>query len=88
MALEEQLINPIERSLLTDLVGLYTCDLKTEKHLRGLSSNGTETYAKLLGNPQSLISRPFLSQRKFSKLSRRRLILRMHSRRVCEKRKT
>ena len=33
MTLEEQLINPIERSLLTDLVGLYTCDLKTEKHL-------------------------------------------------------
>jgi hypothetical protein len=33
MTLDEQLINPIERSLLTDLVGLYTCDLTTEKHL-------------------------------------------------------
>lgn len=35
MALEEQLINPIERSLLTDLVGLYTCDLETERHIPG-----------------------------------------------------
>ncbi len=25
-------INPIERSLLTDLVGLYTCDLSRESH--------------------------------------------------------
>ncbi len=33
MTLDEQFINPIERSLLTDLVGLYTCDLTTEKHL-------------------------------------------------------
>ena len=33
MTLDERFINPIERSLLTDLVGLYTCDLSTEKHL-------------------------------------------------------
>jgi len=33
MTLEERFINPIERSLLTDLVGLYTCDLSTEEHL-------------------------------------------------------
>ena len=33
MTLEERFINPIERSLLTDLVGLYTCDLETEEHL-------------------------------------------------------
>ena len=26
-------INPIERSLLSDLVGLYTCDLKQAVHL-------------------------------------------------------
>lgn len=25
-------INPIERSLLSDLVGLYTCDLRREVH--------------------------------------------------------
>ena len=25
-------INPIERSLLLDLLGLYTCDLKRDKH--------------------------------------------------------
>lgn len=35
MALDERFINTIERSLLTDLVGLYTCDLKTERHLPG-----------------------------------------------------
>ena len=28
----EDYINPIERSLLTDLVDLYTCDLSVEKH--------------------------------------------------------
>lgn len=28
----EDYINPIERSLLTDLVDLYTCDLTVEKH--------------------------------------------------------
>lgn len=28
----DQLINPIENSLLEDLVGLYMCDLKREKH--------------------------------------------------------
>ncbi len=28
-------INPIERSLLTDLVGLYTCDLTRESHETG-----------------------------------------------------
>lgn len=33
MTLDERFINPIERSLLTDLVGLYTCDLTTEEHL-------------------------------------------------------
>ena len=33
MTLEERFINPIERSLLTDLVSLYTCDLSTEDHL-------------------------------------------------------
>jgi len=33
MTLEERFINPIERSLLTDLVDLYTCDLSTEEHL-------------------------------------------------------
>lgn len=33
MTLEERFINPIERSLLSDLVGLYTCDLSTEVHL-------------------------------------------------------
>ena len=33
MTLDERLINPIERSLLTDLVSLYTCDLSTEEHL-------------------------------------------------------
>lgn len=27
-------INPIERSLLNDLKGLYTCDLKRERHAR------------------------------------------------------
>jgi hypothetical protein len=27
-------INPIERSLLSDLVGLYTCDLTRELHVR------------------------------------------------------
>ena len=33
MTLDERFINPIERSLLTDLVSLYTCDLSTEEHL-------------------------------------------------------
>lgn len=33
MTVEERYINPIERSLLNDLVGLYTCDLSTEEHL-------------------------------------------------------
>ena len=28
----EDYINPIERSLLADLVDLYTCDLTVEKH--------------------------------------------------------
>ena len=28
----DNFINPIERSLLTDLVGLYTCDLSREQH--------------------------------------------------------
>jgi hypothetical protein len=28
----DSFINPIERSLLTDLVGLYTCDLSREPH--------------------------------------------------------
>ena len=28
-------INPIERSLLSDLLGLYTCDLERERHLPG-----------------------------------------------------
>jgi len=29
---DDSFINPIERSLLTDLVGLYTCDLSRELH--------------------------------------------------------
>lgn len=29
----DDFINPIERSLLSDLVGLYTCDLKREVHI-------------------------------------------------------
>lgn len=29
-----QFINPIENSLLSDLVGLYQCDLEREKHSR------------------------------------------------------
>lgn len=29
---DSSFINPIERSLLTDLVGLYTCDLTREPH--------------------------------------------------------
>jgi hypothetical protein len=33
MTFEERFINPIERSLLTDLVDLYNCDLSTEEHL-------------------------------------------------------
>lgn len=32
MSIEDNYINPIERSLLTDLVDLYTCDLTVEKH--------------------------------------------------------
>jgi hypothetical protein len=32
MPTHEDRINPIEHSLLTDLVGLYTCDLKRESH--------------------------------------------------------
>ena len=32
---EEKFINPIESSLLSDLVELYTCDLTREKHLPG-----------------------------------------------------
>jgi hypothetical protein len=33
MPSNDDLINPIERSLLSDLVGLYTCDLSREAHL-------------------------------------------------------
>lgn len=29
---DDTFINPVERSLLTDLVGLYTCDLTREPH--------------------------------------------------------
>ena len=32
MTNDESFINPIERSLLSDLVGLYTCDLTRESH--------------------------------------------------------
>ena len=32
MSVEDNYINPIERSLLADLVDLYTCDLTVEKH--------------------------------------------------------
>lgn len=32
MSNDERKINPIELSLLTDLVGLYTCDLSREYH--------------------------------------------------------
>lgn len=32
MAGDDNYINPIECSLLADLVGLYTCDLKREQH--------------------------------------------------------
>lgn len=28
----DQFINPIERSLLNDLIGLYSCDLTREQH--------------------------------------------------------
>lgn len=31
---QESQINPIESSLLNDLKGLYTCDLKRERHAR------------------------------------------------------
>ena len=31
----EQFINPIESSLLTDLLGLYTCDLTRDTHTPG-----------------------------------------------------
>lgn len=32
MSVDNKYINPIERSLLNDLVDLYTCDLTVEKH--------------------------------------------------------
>lgn len=35
MSLDDKFINPIERSLLNDLVDLYTCDLTREAHLPG-----------------------------------------------------
>ncbi len=35
MDAEGKFINPIESSLLSDLVDLYTCDLTREKHLPG-----------------------------------------------------
>jgi hypothetical protein len=31
----DQFINPIERSLLHDLSGLYACDLETDSHTHG-----------------------------------------------------
>ncbi len=37
MDLDDKLINPIESSLWSDLVDLYTCDLTREKHLPGHS---------------------------------------------------
>ena len=35
MKIDDKFINPIESSLLTDLVDLYSCDLTREKHLPG-----------------------------------------------------
>jgi hypothetical protein len=36
---DERRINPIERSLLMDLVGLYTCDLSREFHQKNCDEN-------------------------------------------------
>jgi phosphoribosyl-dephospho-CoA transferase len=67
MTNDDSFINPMERSLLTDLVGLYTCDLSREPH--------QPCHARCIACSKEAIVRAILHYRELDALERAQALL-------------